>query len=134
MSAANSDMLAWAIRGGLVGYGVMHLLVGWIAVRLVLTSDSGTVTGRGALAQLAGEASGRLTLVVMAVGFAALVLWQVGAAAVGYRDRDGWSRHLMRAGALCRAVRSGYLAVTTAELAVSGGSTGGGLPAPPRRR
>jgi hypothetical protein len=121
-------MLAWAVRGGLVGYGVMHLLVGWVAIRLVLTSGSGTATGRGALAQLAGEASGRLTLAVMAVGFAALVAWQVVAAAVGYRDRDGWSRHLMRSGALCRAVVSGYLAVTTTQLAIGGGSAGSGSP------
>ena len=127
-TARQSDMLAWAVRGGLVGYGVMHLLVGWVAIRLVLTSGSGTATGRGALAQLAGEASGRLTLAVMAVGFAALVAWQVVAAAVGYRDRDGWSRHLMRSGALCRAVVSGYLAVTTTQLAIGGGSAGSGSP------
>lgn len=127
-TARQSDMLAWAVRGGLVGYGVMHMLVGWVAVRLVLTSASGTATGKGALGQLAGDASGRVTLAVMAVGFAALVVWQVLAAAVGYRDRDGWSRHVMRSGALCRAVVWGYLAVTTTELAVSGGSIRSGSP------
>ena len=127
-TARQSDMLAWAIRGGLVGYGVMHMLVGWVAVRLVLTSASGTATGKGALGQLAGDASGRVTLAAMAVGFAALVVWQVLAAAVGYRDRDGWSRHVMRSGALCRAVVWGYLAVTTTQLAVSGGSIRSGSP------
>ena len=127
-TARQSDMLAWAVRGGLVGYGVMHMLVGWVAVRLVLTSASGTATGKGALGQLAGDASGRVTLAVMAVGFAALVVWQVLAAAVGYRDRDGWSRHVMRSGALCRAVVWGYLAVTTTQLAVSGGSIRSGSP------
>ena len=49
-------------------------------------------------------APGRVTLGVMAAGFAVLVLWQLTAAVVGYRDRDGWSRHLMRAAAACRIV------------------------------
>ena len=127
-AARRSPALAWAVRGGLVGYGVLHLLIGWVAVRLVLTSGSGKATGRGALAQLAGEATGRVTLAVMAVGFAALLAWQVIAAAVGYRDRDGWSRHLQRFASLCRAVVSGYLAMTAGELAVLGRSAGSGSP------
>jgi hypothetical protein len=123
-----SPALAWAVRGGLVGYGVLHLLIGFVAVRLVLTSDAGQATGRGALAQLAGEASGRVALAIMAVGFAAMVAWQVIAAAVGYRNLDGWTRGLQRFGAGCRAVVSGYLAVTAAELASLGSSAGSGSP------
>lgn len=127
-TARDSDALAWAVRGGLVGYALLHLLVGWVAVRLVLTSAGGTATGRGALAQLAGEPSGRIVLAAMAVGFAALVVWQLIAAAVGYRDRDGWSRTVMRLGAVCRAAVWGYLAAATTVLAVGGGSAGGGSP------
>ena len=127
-TARHSDGLAWAVRGGLVGYALLHLLVGWIAVRLVLTPDSGTATGRGALAQLAGQPSGRVVLAVMAVGFAALVVWQVIAAVVGYRDHDGWARLLMRLGALCRAVVWAYLAFATTEQALQGGSAGSGSP------
>lgn len=127
-AARQSQALAWAVRGGLVGYGVLHLLVGYVAVRLILTSGSGTATGRGALASLAGGTSGRITLGGLAVGFAALVVWQVIAAAVGYRDHDGWSRHLMRLGSLCRAVVSGYLAVTATEMAIMGGSAASGSP------
>jgi hypothetical protein len=123
--ARRSDALAWAVRGGLVGYGVLHLLVAWVAVRLVLTAQGGTVTGRGALAQLADETSGRLTLAVMAVGFAALLVWQLIAAAVGYHAHGRHRRALERSAALCRAVLWGYLAVVTTELAVQGGSAGG---------
>ena len=127
-AARHSDTLAWAVRAGLVGYGLLHVLVGWVAVDLVLTSDSGTVTGTGALKQLAGEGAGRLTLAVMAVGFAALVLWQLVATCVGYHDKEGWSRWVMRFGAACRAVVWGYLAVQSAKLAAAGGSAGGGSP------
>ena len=127
-AARHSRSLAWAVRSGLVGYGLLHILVGLLAVRLVLTSDSGSATGRGALDQLAGDVSGRVALAVMAVGFAALVVWQLVAAAVGYRDRDGWSRHLMRLGAVCRALVWMYLAWTAAQLVVLGGSAGSGSP------
>jgi hypothetical protein len=124
-SARRSDTLAWSVRVGLVGYGLLHLLVAWIAVRLVLTPDKGSVTGKGALAQLAGETSGRLTLVAMAAGFAALVVWQLIAAVVGFHDRSPTRRLLERFAAVCRAAVWGYLAVTTTELALTGGSTGG---------
>ena len=127
-SVRHSDALAWAVRGGLVGYGALHLLVGWVAARLVFTPASGTATGKGALAELAGQTSGRVMLAVMAVGFAALVVWQVLAAAVGYRDSAGWARLAMRFAALCRAVVWGYLAFVTAQLAVVGGATGSKSP------
>lgn len=123
-SARRSDALAWAVRAGLVGYGLLHLLVAWVAIRLVVTPDRGTVTGRGALAQLAEQTSGRLTLAVMAVGFAALVVWQIIAAAVGYHDRSTRRRILERLAALCRAAMLAYLTVTAGQLALSGGSGG----------
>ena len=121
-SARRSDTLAWAVRGGLVGYGLLHLLVACIAARLVLTPATGSATGRGALAQLADGGPGRLLLLVMAIGFAALVVWQLIAAAVGYhRDTGAW-RVLQRLGAMCRGSVWAYLALTTADLARSGGS------------
>lgn len=124
-SARRSDTLAWAVRVGLVGYGLLHLLVAWVAVRLALGGGHGTVTGRGALAQLAGETLGRVMLLAMAAGFAALVVWQLIAAAVGFHDSGPRMRVLARFAALCRAVVWGYLAVTTTQLAFAGGSGGG---------
>lgn len=121
-SVRRSAALAWAVRGGLVGYGLLHLLVAWIAVRLVLTPDRGAATGRGALAQLAGDTSGRVALLALAAGFAALVLWQLIAAAVGYHDRTTRRRIIERLGALCRAATWAYLAVLAIEVALAGGS------------
>lgn len=123
--ARRSDLLAWAVRGGLVGYGLLHLLVAWVAVHLVLTPDKGTVTGRGALAELAGQTSGRITMVALAVGFAVLTVWQLIATAVGYHGSGTWMRPLERFAALCRAVMWGYLAVMTTKLAIEGGSGSG---------
>lgn len=97
--ARNSPVLEASVRVGFVAYGAVHLLVAWIAVRLVLGSGSGQATGRGALAQLAGDSVGTATLPGMAVCFVALGVWQSIAAVVGYRDLAGWRRHMMRFGA-----------------------------------
>jgi Domain of Unknown Function (DUF1206) len=126
--ARRSPTLAWAVRGGLIGYAVVHLLFAWVAIRLVFGARSQPATGRGALAELAGDSAGRLTLGALAAGFAALAFWQLTAAAVGYRDRDGWSRHLMRIGAACRVPVYGYLAVAAAGLALTGGAGSGSTP------
>lgn len=120
--ARNSRTLDWAVRAGLVAYGVMHLLVTWVALRLAFGHGSGTATGEGALAQLASGVAGKATLLALGAGFAALALWQVVAGLVGYRDRQGWRRHLMRLGAASRVVAYGYFAVASVGLAVSGRS------------
>lgn len=126
--ARDSRTLVVAVRGGLVAYGVVHLLVASVAVRLALGSGPGAATGNGALAQLAGGTGGEVTLVAMVVGFAALVLWQVLVAVVGFRDRDGWNRILMRLGAAFRSLSYAYLGFACARLVVSGRSGSGQSP------
>jgi hypothetical protein len=126
--ARRSTTLSWAVRAGLAGYAVVHFLLAFIALRLAFAGGGGSSTGQGALAQLAGDALGRWTLAVLAVGFAVLVLWQAVAGAVGYRDREGWPRHLMRFGAWCRIAVYGYLAWSSAGFALGGPSASGGSP------
>ena len=57
--ADQSDWVDHGVRAGLVAYGVVHLLVGWLALQLALGDRSGTVSSKGALHQLAGEPLGR---------------------------------------------------------------------------
>ena len=40
--AHQSDWLDYAIRAGLVAYGVVHLLVGWLALQLAFGESEGT--------------------------------------------------------------------------------------------
>jgi hypothetical protein len=126
--ARDSSRLADAVRVGLVGYAVVHFLLAFVALRLALGGGQGASTGKGALALLAGDPVGRWSLAVLAVGFALLVLWQLLAAAVGFRDREGWSRHLMRFGAACRVVVYGWFAWSAAGFALAGRSASGGSP------
>jgi hypothetical protein len=122
--ARHSTALAWATRFGLVGYGFVHLLVGWVAIRVATVGGGGRATGAGALAQLTRDPLGEVTLASLAVGFGALALWQVLAAAVGYRELDGWRRQVMRIGGAARVVVYGYFGVASARLLVHQGSGG----------
>ncbi len=126
--ARRSPWLSFAVRAGLACYAGVHVLLAFVVVRLVLGSDRGSSTSQGALALLAGDPVGRWTLAALALGFAVLVLWQVVTAAVGYRDREGWSRAVMRAGAACRVVVYGYLGWSCAGLAIAGRSATKGSP------
>lgn len=124
--ARHSTVLEWSVRVGLIAYAFVHLLVAYVALRLAFGHSSSGATGEGALEQLAGDTAGQLTLAAMALGFTALVLWQVVAGLVGYRDKDGWKRHLMRLGAAARAVTYGYFGFESAKFAFGGRSAAGG--------
>ena len=129
-TARHSTVLDWSVRAGLVAYGALHLLLAWVALRLVTGhgSGSGSATGQGALAQLADDSLGRLLLSAMALMFGGLAVWQLIVAFVGYRRDVGLKRHLMRIGAASRVVVYGYLAFASARLATQGGSGSGQSP------
>lgn len=122
--ARHSHALERAVRAGLVAYGLVHLLITYVALRLAFGHHSTRATGEGALEQLAGDTPGKVTLAAMAFGFAVLVIWQVIAGLVGYRDRTGLSRHLQRIGAGARVVTYGYFAYESARVALDGRSAG----------
>ena len=127
-NARHSNWLEWAVRIGLLTYGLVHLLIGWVAVRLISAPGHGSATSEGALAQLASEPLGRWTLALMCCSFVTLVVWQLIAMAVGYRESEGWSRHLMRAGAAGRACVYAYFAWVSGRLALQGASGSGRSP------
>ncbi len=112
------------VRWGLVGYGLVHLGVGAVAVSLVVGGDR--TSSQGALAHLAAAPSGVPVLVALAVGFAVLAVWQAIAGLVGYRHLDDPRRAVMRLGAGCRALTYGYLAIALVRLLVGG--SGGSSP------
>lgn len=114
--ADRSDALDNAIRVGLVVYGVMHLLLGWICVRLAL-GGGGHASSSGALHTLARQPFGEGLLIAVAVGFALLVVWRLLDAAFGHREYDGaarWSRQLVDLGSGVTYGVLGFSAVRTA--------------------
>lgn len=63
-------------RAGHVVSGVLHLLIGYIAIRLAL-GKGGNADQSGALGELASKPGGAVALWLAVVGFLALALWRV---------------------------------------------------------
>ena len=123
--ADDSPWMDHAVRIGLVSYGVVHLIIGWLAVRLVFGESGGSASSKGALHQLAENDVGRVSLYVVAAGFVALVVWQGLEAVWGHRDEDGGKRVLKRLVSTAKVVLYATLAVSAFKTAV-GSSSGGG--------
>src|SRR6476646_5936939 len=76
--AENSEALDFAVRVGLVAYGVVHLLVAWLAVQLALGKAGGAhASSKGALQWLASQPFGRLLVWAIAIGMFLLVVWRL---------------------------------------------------------
>ncbi|SDP50567.1 protein of unknown function [Nakamurella panacisegetis] len=102
---------------GLIAYGVVHLLVAWIALQLAWTGGGGEASQQGALAQMASSRFGDLLLWITAIGLFALTLWQIFTALWGYSYEKPKKKVFKRLGAAGKAVvylGIGISAVTTA--------------------
>jgi hypothetical protein len=126
--AANSDALEHLARVGLIAYGVVHLLVAWIALQLAWSGSEQSADQSGAMSTLAQQPLGRPLLWVLAVGLIALAAWQ---AAEVVRWRSGWSasgktrtKALKKSGgALVKAVVYIALAVLAFRFATGNGQS-----------
>ena len=113
----NSDALENLARIGLVAYGVMHVLVAWLAIQLAWFGGSGQSADQsGAMATLAKSPVGKPLLWVIAFGLVALAAWQ---AAEVLRWRGSWSASgKARTKALQRSAKALVKAVIYAGFAV----------------
>ncbi|MEG9224654.1 DUF1206 domain-containing protein [Aeromicrobium sp. Sec7.5] len=122
--ARHSEALKRGARVGLAAYGLVHLLIAWIALQ-VAWSGGGDASSDGALRKLAGQPFGQTVLWVTAVSLVALVLWQVATAVSGYQSEDGFKRTRKRLAAAGRVVVYSVLALSAFKFAAgSGGSSG----------
>ncbi|MGK5173500.1 DUF1206 domain-containing protein [Geodermatophilus sp. CPCC 205761] len=65
-------------RVGLVAYGVVHLLIGWLAAQLARGAGRTDADQTGALSTVAGSPGGSVLLWLIGLGLLALALWQAG--------------------------------------------------------
>ncbi|HEX6513990.1 MAG TPA: DUF1206 domain-containing protein [Nocardioidaceae bacterium] len=124
--AERSNLLDHAVRLGLVCYGLMHLLVAWLALQLLFGSGQGKASSAGALSQLARTPFGNALLWVVAAGFFALALWRLLQAVRGHRDATGGKRVLKRAASGLKVMLYGALGYSALRIAMGGGSSGSG--------
>jgi len=75
--AGDSDALEHLARIGLIAYGVVHLLVAWLALQLAWGGGGESADQSGAMSTLAEQPFGKPLLWVLAIGLIALALWQL---------------------------------------------------------
>jgi hypothetical protein len=75
--AGSSDALENLARVGLISYGVVHLLIAWLALQLAWGGGGGSADQSGAMATLADSPVGKPLLWLVAVGMIALAVWQL---------------------------------------------------------
>lgn len=109
----DSASLKALARFGLIAYGVVHLLIGWLALQLAWGGGaSRSADLSGALRTVADQPLGKILLWLVVVGLVALGLWQASEAVWGYRTREGHQR-------IRKQATSGVLAVFYAALGAS---------------
>ena len=107
-----------AITMGLIAYGVVHLLIAWVALQLAWGKSSMEASQQGALQELAGEPLGGVLLWILAIGLFALVIWRILELTHGYLE-IGQKLSAAGRGAV-------YLALGISAVKVSTGSTAAG--------
>ena len=112
----DSKALEVLARVGLVAYGVVHLLLGWLALQIAWgLSGRESADTSGAMKTLADQPFGQVLLWLVAVGLASLALWQASAVIWGYRNLEGAER-------VREQITSGAKAVVFAALGYSAGA------------
>jgi hypothetical protein len=126
--AADSDGLENLARIGLLAYGVMHLLVAWLALQLAWGGGGGEADQSGAMSTVAQSPVGKPLLWIIAVGLLALAVWQAAEALHWRSSLRGHGQQ--RKKALGRTVKSVAraavyiaLAVTAIKFAVGSGKS-----------
>ncbi|MGO4689977.1 DUF1206 domain-containing protein [Glaciibacter sp. 2TAF33] len=118
--ARRSTPLRFLARAGFAVNGILHILIGAIAIALAFGSSGGEADQSGALRQLSGTPGGAFVIWAVVVGMFALGLWLVLSAflTVGADAKRKWGRRLAELG---KAVA--YLALGGAALTVALGGT-----------
>ena len=70
-------------RGGYVVSGLLHLTIGYLAIRIALGSGGGNADQSGALAAVAAKPGGVVALWVAVLAFLVMALWRLVETALG---------------------------------------------------
>jgi len=119
------DWLDVAARVGLAAYGVVHLVIAWLALQLAFGDRKGSPSSTGAVSELAQQPFGEVLVWAVALGMFLLVVWQGIEAVAGHRDEDGHQRTGKRLLSAGKAVVYGAIGVSAVKVAAGSGSSGG---------
>ncbi|WP_306919549.1 MULTISPECIES: DUF1206 domain-containing protein [unclassified Arthrobacter] len=116
----NSRALELVARAGFAVSGILHLLVGLVAIRVAM-GDEGEADVSGAVEQLAGQPAGPVLLWGSFAACVALALWQISDAIFEFEHLPGKKKLGKKLKAALQAVVYAGLAVTLASFANGAG-------------
>lgn len=121
--AAKSGPVQALGRMGLVAYGLVYLLVAFLAVQVATGDYSEKTDKNGALHIVAEQPGGKFLLWVITVGLAALTLWQLVEAIWGHRAAPPGKRATKRLVSGGKALVFAAIGWSAFKLASGGGSS-----------
>jgi hypothetical protein len=123
-TAKDNPWPARMARVGIVSRGVIHLVVGWLAIRVATGHSNERADQRGALAAVVRQPMGRALVLLLALGFLAYAAWRALEAVLDPDDKGV----VQRIGYAGRAALYLGLFGTAVSLGLrgSGGSSSGG--------
>ena len=122
-NVTNSRTLELLARAGFAASGILHLLVGAIAIRLA-AGGTGNADFSGAVAELATQPAGPFLLWASFAACAALALWQASDAIFDYNRLPAKEKAGRKAKAGAQALVFAGLALTLMSFAMGTGSGG----------
>lgn len=117
---ADKDKLRPLARAGMIAYGVVYLLIAWLALQLAFGDHEGKPSSSGALRELAQQPFGGVLVWLVSIGMFLLAIWQAAEALLG---DDGVGTRLARAG---KAVLYVVIGCSGVSIALGSGSSGNG--------
>jgi hypothetical protein len=120
-AAQNSTVFRTAARIGYVVLGVLHILIGIIAISVSTGSASEDADQGGAIQQIAAAPAGIFLLWIIVIGLFALAIWQI-AEAITERNPDTKKKWGYRAKYIGTAVAYIGIAITALVYAMGGQS------------
>ncbi len=122
--ASNSRVFIIAARAGFAVSGLLHILIGAIAIQLAF-GKTGQADQSGAIAQLAKQPAGVFLLWIAFTACVALALWQLSEAVFGYRQLESKKKLWKKLSAAGQAVVFVAIAVTFTSFALGRGKNSG---------
>ncbi|MGW0517823.1 DUF1206 domain-containing protein [Crossiella sp. NPDC003009] len=113
----------WVVRLGRIGavcFGIVHLVVAWLAIQVAVGDSAGEADQKGALASVAEQPLGGVLLVVLAAGLGFFAVWQLLVAVSGHGLRAS-----KRVSAAAHGFAGAVLAVVSVQLLVGSGAQQG---------
>lgn len=121
---ARSRGFEWLARAGFVARGLIYGIIGILAIKLAVGVGGATTNQQGALKTIAHQPSGKVLLVLVAIGLAGYALWRLVRALLGHGPEDSDSDFDRVAAAGSGIVYAGLCAIAV-EILLGSSSSGG---------